>query len=163
MIEDIYDLIEKDDRDGLKKIYAKIGKKKFNELLPLDYLTLTYAKNNFPKSDWVLEFFDEQGYEMDKNTFDIALNKGINEIIEYLFFQKSVYCSYAPETVAELGYLHCLECIANLNFYKKDINNHWKKCRRQQKNFIFNDETLQAAKFGGCPDCTEFLLEILDD
>ena len=162
MIEDIYDLIKEDDRDGLEKLYDEIGQENFNELLPLDYLTKDESESNFPKSEWVLEFFDDKGYKMNTNTFDIALDKGINELIEYLFFEKSTYLHFAPDIAAELRYFHCLECLANLNFYKKDINNHWKKCRRQQKNFIFNDETLQAAKFGGCPDCTEFVLEMLD-
>jgi len=37
MIEDIYDLIEKDDRDGLEKMYDDIDKEEFNKLLPLNF------------------------------------------------------------------------------------------------------------------------------
>lgn len=159
MIEDIYDLIEKDDRDGLEKMYDDIEKEEFNKLLPLNFFTKDKAKKHFPKSEWVFEFFDDKGYEMDMNTFYITLDKGINEIIEYLFFEKSIYNHFAPEIVAELGYLHCLECLANLNFYKKDINNHWSRCKINQKNFILNNDTLNAAKFGGDPDCIEFMLE----
>ena len=48
------------------------------------------------------------------------------------------------------------------NFLRKNEKGMLVRCNVNQKNFILGFDIIEEAKDGGCPDCIEFLQELLE-
>ena len=50
----------------------------------------------------------------------------------------------------------------NMNKELKYLFNHWSMTKVNQKHFIYDADLLDEAKEGGCPECIDFVYELLD-
>lgn len=110
----------------------------------------------------VVEYLMENDFKVDENTFHSAIDNCDIDMVTFLFYENCPFDKYSTFNAADNGILRLLEIMMELNYVKKDENNHWIKTKIYQNNFIYNNELLEIAKDGGCPDCIEYIQEILE-
>ena len=110
----------------------------------------------------VVKYLMENDYKVDANTFYSTIDNCDIDMLTFLFYEDCPYDKYSTFSAAYCGVLRLLEIMMELNYVKKDENNHWIKTKINQNHFIFNNELLETARQGGCPDCIEYIQEILE-
>lgn len=110
----------------------------------------------------VLEHLIMNDYKVNKNTFALAVEYNDIDSVDYLFYEGCPFDKYSSYEAAYNGCLRLLEMFHDFNFLRKDEKGIWIRCQVNQKHFIFGFDIIEEAKQGGCPDCIEFLQELLE-
>jgi hypothetical protein len=110
----------------------------------------------------VIEYLVEKGYKIDIKTWQSSIYNCDVELMELLFELNCSFNKYSLYDAAYEGHMRLLEVLLQLNYQKKDVNNHWSMTKVNQKHFIYDADLLDEAKEGGCPECIDFVYELLD-
>ena len=110
----------------------------------------------------VVEYLIEKGYKIDIKTWQSSIYNNDLELMELLFELDCPFNKYSLYAVVFEGHMRLLEILLNLNYLKKDVNNNLVKTKVNQKHFIYGADLLDEAKEGGCPECIDFVYELVD-
>lgn len=110
----------------------------------------------------VIEYLVEKGYKIDIKTWQSSIYNCDVELMELLFELDCPFNKFSLYDAAYEGHLRLLEVLLQLNYQKKDVNNNWFLSKVNQKHFIYGADLLNEAKEGGCPDCIDFVYELLE-
>ena len=109
----------------------------------------------------IIEYLMENEYKVNETTFRNSIENCDIDVFEYLLWEGCPFDKYSTYDASYNGCLRMLEIMADFNFMKKNKNGIWRRVKDNQNNFIFDYSLIDEAKLGGCPDCIEFVQEIL--
>lgn len=111
----------------------------------------------------VMQYLMDNGYNVNEITFCNAIEHCDIDLVDYLFFEKNCkFSKYSTYDAAYVGCLVLLEMFHQYNFMKLDNKGIWRYVKNNQNNFIFDYGLIEEAKQGGCPDCIEYVQDILE-